>query len=376
MKRIHYILLSFTLLFTVFSCESFMDVHKDYIKDGEIIYAPKVDSMVFIAGREQLLFRCWLYNSPNVRSVDLYWNEGADSLIIPVTPATGLDSFNTVIPNLEEKSYLFEVRTTDIFGHKSLWTTDFGNTYGANYQATLGNRRVNAISLAEKDGIIQGAITFFSAATLQTGTEVRYTKSDGTTATVTLPSSRNEILCPDAKAGASFATRSFYIPEKESIDTFATEWVTHATAFPLIYLYDRSGWRVHSVSDETASDGGGMNTVIDGNLSSYWHSQWSGGNAPLPHWLIIDLGKALNAAQIDLYRRQNSTDTKKVEIYLGDAPDADGAWTKIAETEVNANKMAVTPTDKTTQGRYLKLIFVSSNRDPFTNLAEIYMYGE
>ena len=378
MKRIHYILLSLAVLFTVFACDNFMDVHKDFVKDGEIIYAPKVDSITFIAGKERLLLRCWLYNSPNVRSVDLYWNDRADSLIIPVSPNTGLDSFNMVIPNLLEKSYLFDVRTTDIFGHKSLWATEFGNSYGANYVATLTNRRINSVSLVEKDGILYGDVMFFSPATLQVKNEIRYTLStDGTTQTIDFQSSVAGVTVPHAKPGTTFATRSLYIPEEEAIDTFATEWVTHPTPFPSMYLYDRSGWTVHSVSDETASDGGGMHTVIDGDHGNWWHSQWEGGNVPLPHWLIIDLGKPLNAAQFDLYRRPGNTDTKVVEIYLGDTPDADGGtWTKVAQTEFNADKMVVTPTDKTTKGRYLKLVFVSSNREPFCNLSEIYMYGD
>ncbi len=41
MKQIRYIVLIFTVLFTMSSCEDFMDIHKDFIKDGEIIYSPK-----------------------------------------------------------------------------------------------------------------------------------------------------------------------------------------------------------------------------------------------------------------------------------------------------------------------------------------------
>jgi hypothetical protein len=360
------------------SCDDFMDVHKDFIKGGEIIYSPKVDSISFIAGEHRILFRCWLYNSPNVHSVDLFWNNRADSLITTVTPSTGLDSVDIMLSGLEEKSYTFDVRTTDRFGHKSLWTTDFGNAYGASYQALLTDRRVNEISLEEKDGAPQGRITFFSAALLQVRNEVRYVKNDGSKTVIALSPDKSEIYCPGVKPGTSFETRSFYIPEEEAVDTFATEWTLSETAFPLIYAYDRSKWTVIAVSDETASDGGGMHTVIDGNTGSYWHSQWDGGNMPLPHWLIIDLGAEINVANVvrfDLYRRTDNTDTKTVEIYFGNSPDSDGAWTKVAETVVNANRMEVTPTNKTTRGRYLKLVFPDSNRDPFTNLAEIYMYG-
>ncbi|MDR1221496.1 MAG: discoidin domain-containing protein [Tannerella sp.] len=378
MKRTVYIILTLAALSVLSSCDDFMDVHKDFIKDGEIIYSPKVDSVSFVAGEHRILFHCWLYNSPNVRSVDLYWNERRDSLITAVTPSMGRDSVDILLSGLEEKSYTFDVRTTDQFGHKSLWTTDFGNTYGANYRATLADRRINEISLEEKDGVPRGKVTFFSGSTLLVRNEVRYVRNDGSRAIATLPSDGQELYCDGVKPGTSFETRSFYIPEEEAIDTFATEWALNETAFPLIYVFDRSKWTVLDVSDETASDGGGMHAVIDGNTGSYWHSRWDGGNVPLPHWLTIDLGAEINTADIvrfDLYRRPGNTDTKTVGIYLGNSPNPDGAWTKVAETVVNADKMEVAPSNRTVRGRYLKLVFPDSNRDPFTNLAEIYIYG-
>lgn len=43
MKKIVGGLLICTALGFVASCDDFMDVHKEFIKDGEIIYAPKVE---------------------------------------------------------------------------------------------------------------------------------------------------------------------------------------------------------------------------------------------------------------------------------------------------------------------------------------------
>lgn len=377
MKKINYILLTVGALFVMSSCEDFMDVHEEYIKDGEIIYSPKVDSISFIAGEHRVLFRCWLYNSPNVKSIDLYWEDDTKSLITPVTPTTGRDSFDIEIPNLEEKSYTFSVQTTDIFGYKSLWTTDFGTAYGDNYLATLGDRRVNEVSLAETGGVVAGKVTFFSSLTLQVRNEIRYTKADGTTAIVVMLPNQSEGLCPDAQPGSTFETRSLFIPEEEAIDTFATAWARYDVAFPSIYLYDRSEWEAIAVSDERPSDGGGlgMHAVLDGDHGTWWHSYYGDYSAPCPHWLIIDLKKELNAALIDLYRRPGSGDPKTVEFYLGNTSDPDSGWTKIGQTTVTADKMVVTPDDKTTKGRYLKIVLPDSNRDPFINVAEIYLYG-
>jgi hypothetical protein len=377
MKRIYNGLLMLLTLFAFASCENFMDIHKKYIEGGEIIYAPKVDSMVFIAGNHRLQFRYWLYKSPNVRTVDLYWNSGRDSLILPVSPTAGIDSFSVIIPNLDEQSYTFDVRTTDSYGHKSLYMTNFGSVYGENYQSSLAERRINSVDLVEKDGIVQGAVILFPASTGWVRTEVHYTKNDGTTGIASAKVGENTVYCPYVKPGITFEARSLYIPETEAVDTFATTWIGYEKFFPSIYQYDRSKWKVLEVSDETASDGGGKNTLIDGNLGSYWHSKWDGGNAPLPHWAIIDMQTPRNVTnKIDVYRRPGNTDAKTVEIYLSNTPDADGEWTKIGDGQFSSGDLlTIIPSDKVTKGRYLKILLPDSNRDPFTSIAEIYLYG-
>ena len=379
MKRIYKGLFTLLILSAFVSCGDFMDVHKEWIKDGEIIYSPKIDSMIFIAGQNRIQFRCWLYKSPNVRSVDLYWNSGADSLIIPVNPSTEIDSFYTVIPNLEEKSFTFDARTTDIYGHKSLYMTNFGTVYGEQYRSTLSSRRINTVTIEEYDNQPCGMISLFSAAVGLIRTEFRFTKSDGTTGTISVPASSNLGVCAFAKPGSSFESRSLYIPETEAVDTFATAWTQYDVPYPDVsmYRYDRSSWEVLAVSDQTESDGGGMHTLLDGNLGNYWHSQWDGGNAPLPHWALIDMKTPKNIVFFDIYRRSGNTDTRTVECYLGDNPDGEaGPWTKISEGMfTSGDLLQVEPTDIVTKGRYLLIRLPDSNREPFTSIAEIYPYG-
>jgi len=135
-------------------------------------------------------------------------------------------------------------------------------------------------------------------------------------------------------------------------------------------------WKVLAVSDETASDGGGMNTLLDGNTSNWWHSQWSGGNAPLPHWALIDMITPKSLVAITTYRRPGNTDTKTVRYYVGDEPDADSdTWTLVAEGAFTTGNSLVVETTSSKSGRYLKLVLPDSNRDPFTSVAEIECSG-
>jgi hypothetical protein len=370
MKRTYQIFFAVIMMSIFASCEDFMDIHKEYIKDGEIIYAPKIDSMVFIAGQNRIQFRYWLYKSPNVRSVDLYWNDGLDSLIIPVTPTTGIDSLTAIIPNLEEKSYTFTARTTDLYGHKSLYATNFGTAYGELFESTLSGRRINSMIL--DDNRFDCEVSFFSGSSGLQRTEVRFKKANGEIEIV--PVLPDDGKCSVTMGEAFFETRSLYIPEAESVDTFATAWVK---SFPrYMFLYDRSTWEVLEVSDETASDGGGMHTLLDDDLGNFWHSQWDNGNAPLPHWVVIDMKEERSIAKLAVYRRQNNGDSKSVVAYVGDSPDASGSWRIIGGGSfTSGDDLLEFDTDDSMTGRYFKLVLPDSNKEPFTSIAEIYFYG-
>lgn len=376
MKRIYSLFIFILGISALSSCDDFMDVHKEYIEDGEIIYAPKPDTISFVAGKERILFHCRTYNAPNVKSVDVYWNGGLDSLIIPVSLGSDYDSLDVVLNNMQERSYTFNVHMRDHFGHKSLSVTNFGSSYGASYQSTLNDRRIKGIFLFDTGGVID----WYSSMEGLVRNEIRYTRKDGTEALAWLPAEKYSVTCPDIQPGSTFEYRSLYIPEEEAIDTFATAWKTYEEAFPSEYKFDRTNWAVLAVSDETASDGGGKDAIIDDDLNSWWHSNYTDESTPLPHWVIIDMESSKQISKVEVYRRSGTTDTKTVEIYVGNSPDADASgWVEIA-TDVFYNgdclELPIPESKDTNQGRYLKVFLPDSNREPFTNIAEVYVYGK
>ena len=375
MKRIYGLAAFIISILSITSCDDFMDIHKEYIEGGEIIYAPKPDSVSFIAGKGRILFNCRTYNAPNIRSIDVFWNDGLDSLIIPVELKTGYDSISVILDDMEEKSYTFNIQTTDNFGHKSLFLTYFGTSYGETFHSTLNDRRIKSVSLSDKEGIIE----WYSALNGLMRNEIRYRKNDGSQAVVKMLSADHQVALPDAKAGSSFEYRSLYLPEEECIDTFATAWKEYETPFPAEYKYDRSSWEVLSVSDVSTSEGGGMATLIDGDLSTYWQSAYEDGDAPLPHWAVIDMQTPKNISKVELYRRSGNKDTKSIELYVSDHPDANASgWIKIGTVvfgEGDNSSIAISGGIDKSKGRYLKLLLPDSNREPYTSVAEVYVYG-
>lgn len=375
MRRIYSLTALLASVLSFFSCEDFMDIHKEYIEGGEIIYAPKPDTISFIAGKDRILFNCRTYNAPNVRTIDVYWNEGLDSLIIPVELNTGYDSISVVLEDMEEKSYSFNVRTTDNYGHKSLYLTEFGTSYGNIYQSTLNDRRIKSISLSEKEGTIE----WFSAPSGLVRNEIRYIKIDGSQVVAEMPAADYMVKLPEVKTSSSFEYRSLFIPEEASIDTFATAWKAFETPFPEEYKCDTGSWIVLSASDESA-DHGGKTALLDGNLSTFWHSAYADGDASLPHWAVIDMQAQKKISRIEVYRRAGNTDTKSVELYVSAQQDGNASnWIKIGNgTFGDGDSMSILISESvnTEKGRYLKLLFPDSNREPFTSVAEVYVYGK
>jgi hypothetical protein len=153
-----------------------------------------------------------------------------------------------------------------------------------------------------------------------------------------------------------------------------------AISVPNLEICDKTGWTIAGVSDETASDGGGVNTIIDGNYGTgnFWHSMWSPSNAPLPHWAIIDMKEPETVARI-VTRRRNNGDTKTIEYYLGDEADVNSAtWKKVTQGSYPQGQNSVIDltldATESLSGRYLKLIVSDSYRVPFTAITEVDVY--
>lgn len=362
-----------TLLSALSSCEDMMDRHQEYIKEGEIVYSPRPDSIAFHSGKGRIMFRYWLFNSPNVRSVNVYWNNGADSTIIPVTPSTGLDSSNVILENMSEKSYTFDVRTTDQFGNASLTMTGFATSYGTIFENSLFQRKVKSISIEENGG----HVLWYSAAENLVANQVRYETNEGTKI-IQMAAKESDVLCPGAKCGSYFEYRSMYLPEPGAIDTFALAWVPYPNPFPLKFEYNKSLWTVISYSDQQKEDGGGVGTLLDNNTGTFWHSGYVPGAAPLPHWVVIDMKSAKQVCQIDT-RRAGNTDAKTIQYWTSDDPSPTAAsWVKIAEGVFTAKNDLLTLTllPSVPTKRYLKLVLPDSNRVTYTSISEISVFGD
>lgn len=140
---------------------------------------------------------------------------------------------------------------------------------------------------------------------------------------------------------------------------------------------DRTGWSAEANTEEPNGEGAGNGVAgcaLDGNLSTFWHSQWQGGSPAPPHELIIDTQQEHTFSQLGMMQRQHDTnkDTKIGEFYVSSDKVN---WTKVGgftmEQIYEEQIFGITPT----KGRYIKIKILQSYRDPYSSLSEVYVYG-
>ncbi|MDR1091524.1 MAG: DUF1735 domain-containing protein [Prevotella sp.] len=136
---------------------------------------------------------------------------------------------------------------------------------------------------------------------------------------------------------------------------------------------NRKGWEVIDCNSVKQGDGQGVNAILDGDVSTYWHAAYS----PLvdfPHYLVIDMKQEKTITQVDMQQRDSSfKDTKGGKFYISsDNQDWEyiGSFNmkEIAEMQNFGVKIA--------KGRYLKIVIESGYRTNLAALSEVDVHGE
>ncbi|NDV80403.1 DUF4998 domain-containing protein [Bacteroides sp. 51] len=354
------------------ACDDLMDTHKEFIEGGEIIYAPKPDTIFFVAGKNRIEANYIISKAPNVNSINIYWNGSQDSLVTTVNLSTAATAGKIVLNNLEEKAYTFTVQLEDKYGHRSLKTTGFGTSYGENYQNSLLGRRINQMESNSEGGVVKWDIA-------QEGlvyNEIRYKDKQGNTKEVRMEAGERDIFCPAAASGSTIDYRSAYIPEEASIDTFFTAWQNSAEVgmnFPHVYEYadvDRGNWEV-LYYDNSDPDEGSVQNMFDNDEGSYWHSNYHDATR-FPYTFVIDMKANYWIGRMGAASRQNTHYSKGITYYITE--DANYAndpnsnnWIYLGDLDLRQENgwqwstISEETAGKELRGRYLKVVFTSGH---------------
>jgi hypothetical protein len=113
--------------------------------------------------------------------------------------------------------------------------------------------------------------------------------------------------------------------------------------------------------------------AIDGETTTIWHTQWLPTADPMPHYIVIDLGKEVTLTGITCLPRQDDSAGRiaEYEVFIGNdeknfgEPAAKGKWK-------NTDDLQKVMFKNPAKGRYLKLVAKSEVQGrPFITFAEL-----
>lgn len=379
MKKIT-IFLSFifgvALLFN--ACQDMEDIHSEYLADGDIIYAAKPLMIQSFAGRNRIALKYYLINAVNVNKCIVEWDEGSGTQTLDITPNLPLDSITFEINNLEERSYIFKIYTVDKNGNRSIKEQTSGASYDAKFEATLTNRPLLSI---EGGGTIDSLLLVWGTPTTgNTKVEITYNNSEGEPVSQMVLSDEESTVIRGWESESMISYKSYYVPEENAIDTFVS--AAESTMLPAFIEFegvkiDNANWEVIDFSTEEPGEGapnGLASAAIDGDLGTFWHTQWSGGSPGYPHYFTVDLKDIVKINRMDFFRRQGDARGQtrfQIETSLdGVTYTNQGSFDYDASMDSQAYQMSALP-----MARFIKYTALAGS-DFFAFLAEMDVYGQ
>ncbi len=292
-------LLIFLFFCDLLSCSKKPTDYRSFLNGSEIVYPGSVSSISEYPGNGRIQLGWSPSPDPSVSKYVVYWNNYADSLVIPASQHNPSDTIKCVITGLQEYIYTFFINSYDAAGNKSISTElDNVRVYGPIYQGNLHNRPVNTDSPYVFPGS-QPDVTlkFLPPDSINITTIIKYTNNAGTTQQAQLSPDSSSVTLFDYKPGTTVFYQSAYIPQRGAIDTFYT---ATADTFPTIIRYiqcDKSRFVGLSLpNDMVAAYGTTLAQLWDGATSpkSFPNIYHTDGATPLPQHFSFDMGAVYN----------------------------------------------------------------------------------
>src|SRR5690606_17850682 len=188
----------------VTACSKMDGTYKEFLADGEIRYSQRPDTLGINPGHNRV--RAWIAaKRANLSKFQVFWNNRADSVEVPVAGTTGNDTLSVIIDNLMEGSYPFEFFTFDKAGNKSIVVDTVGNAYGDTYISSMSNRLIAEAALIDEQVIV----TWYTHSNEEAiKSEVRYKSQDGTPHQITVYPNETETVIAEEPLEGSIEYRT------------------------------------------------------------------------------------------------------------------------------------------------------------------------
>ena len=139
--------------------------------------------------------------------------------------------------------------------------------------------------------------------------------------------------------------------------------------------FDRTNWTVIGFSSQEANGEGPSNGraifALDGNPSTYWHTQWQGGQPGPPHYVTIDMGETRTIHGLAFLDRQSDNSGKPNAVTVETSKD-NITWEAAGSFNLqNTKDLQQQFLSGFKEARYFKVNILSSYNATYTHLAEL-----
>ncbi len=140
--------------------------------------------------------------------------------------------------------------------------------------------------------------------------------------------------------------------------------------------FDRSDWEILDFSSEEPNEGaenlGTAAAVLDGDYTTFWHTQWAGSTPPPPHHIVVDMGSEKELHGLSFVGRQSDNMGKPENVVVSLSNDGEN-WTEVGSLvlkDINDEQKYFLSSFEV--GRYFKITVTSMfGGSAYTHLAEL-----
>lgn len=140
-------------------------------------------------------------------------------------------------------------------------------------------------------------------------------------------------------------------------------------------ILKKTGWKaIEYSSEETAGEGsnGRAQQIVDGDDNTYWHPQWYGSTAQLPHYIVVDMQEMKNVGGFEIKMGDNANRYIKAYDIYGSTDNAN--WTLLCSDDNAPSKSSFRINlDKAADIRYFKIVVrqTTATDGPFLRIYEM-----
>lgn len=389
MKKIYVILIS-VLALVMASCGKQDAVYKEFIKEGGYIYPAKAINVTADRGFKRIVLHWEKPMDPSIRTAKLFWDSRRES--VDFDYASYPDGIvETVIDNLEDRSYTFEIVNYDDSENSSLAAEITSSPFADSWLVSHAER---TMKFCEMDGT-DAVITMGKPTDEIVSTKFRYVNASGQTVVSKAYSAADAVVrLPNAKKYKYLEYQSAFCAA-EGIDTVWTgNWMKSPS--PVTCKPDPAT-TVVTVTANQIRDNFKPELVLDGikdSSSSRWYSSnVSAYRNIFPKILVFDTklsgDNALSFNHFVFYEDpdpegQTRRYIRSISIYVGDKkynPDDTNFLTNFGKPVVSSALTQLDPVqdfvlEEPARGRYIAIVFRNSfNTTGFIDLWEFEAFG-